>query len=132
TEPIERNTAATFTAFLDALDTAIDPAKQIHLVPGQRFQSHCQAHQSLVQGPPALAPALDAATRLVAEHDRDLVLHPGQTRDPPRRLPSRQDLADKIEAFTILYNQTTKTYRWTYDGTPSKRPEPQRNNAAPH
>ena len=87
TEPIERNTAATFTAFLDALDTAIDPAKQIDLVPGQRFQSHCQAHQSLVQGPPALAPALDAATRLVAEHDRDLVLHPGQTRDPPRRLP---------------------------------------------
>jgi hypothetical protein len=46
--------------------------------------------------------------------------------------PSRQDLADKIEAFTILYNQTAKPYRWTYGGTPSKRPEPQRNNAAPH
>ena len=34
--------------------------------------------------------------------------------------PSRQDLADKIEAFTILYNQTAKPYRWTYDGTPLK------------
>jgi hypothetical protein len=62
TEPIERNTAATFTAFLDALDTAIDPAKQIHLVPGQRFQSHCQAHQSLVQGPPR------AGTRIGRRH----------------------------------------------------------------
>jgi hypothetical protein len=34
--------------------------------------------------------------------------------------PSRQDLADKIEAFTTLYNQTAKPYRWTYDGTPLK------------
>ena len=31
TEPIERNTAATFTAFLDALDTAIEPATLLFL-----------------------------------------------------------------------------------------------------
>lgn len=43
TEPIERNTAATFTAFLDALDTAIDPAKQIHLVP-DNGSSHTAKH----------------------------------------------------------------------------------------
>jgi transposase len=34
--------------------------------------------------------------------------------------PSRDDLADKIEAFTILYNRTAKPYRWTYDGSALK------------
>jgi hypothetical protein len=33
---------------------------------------------------------------------------------------SRQDLADKIENFTIVYNRTAKPYRWTYDGRPLK------------
>ena len=33
---------------------------------------------------------------------------------------SRQDLADKIENFIIVYNRTAKPYRWTYDGRPLK------------
>jgi hypothetical protein len=32
----------------------------------------------------------------------------------------RGDLADKIEAFTILHDETAKPYRWTYDGAPLK------------
>jgi hypothetical protein len=34
--------------------------------------------------------------------------------------PSRSDLIDKIEAFTILHNKTARPCRWTYDGTPLK------------
>ena len=33
---------------------------------------------------------------------------------------SRQDLADKIENFTVACNRTAKPYRWTYDGRPLK------------
>jgi hypothetical protein len=37
-----------------------------------------------------------------------------------REFTSRQDLADKIENLTVVYNRTAKPYRWTYDGRPLK------------
>jgi transposase len=120
TEPIERNTAATFTAFLDALDTAIDPAKQIHLVPGNGsshtakhtkawFNAHPRWHAHWT---PPHASWLNMIEIWFSTLAKRVIRHGD--------FPSRQDLADKIEAFTILYNQTAKPYRWTYDGTPLK------------
>ena len=120
TEPIERNTAATFTAFLDALDTAIDPAKQIHLVPGNGsshtakhtkawFKAHPRWHAHWTPPHASWLNMIEIWFSTLAKR----VIRYGD-------FPSRQDLADKIEAFTILYNQTAKPYRWTYDGTPLK------------
>ena len=120
TEPIERNTAATFTAFLDALDTAIDPAKQIHLVLDNGsshtakhtkawFKAHPRWHPHWT---PPHASWLNMIEIWFSTLAKRVIRHGD--------FPSRQDLADKIEAFTILYNQTAKPYRWTYDGTPLK------------
>ncbi|MET9922416.1 transposase [Streptomyces sp. NPDC006435] len=33
---------------------------------------------------------------------------------------SRDDLIEKLGAYVIGHNETTKPYRWTYEGTPLK------------
>lgn len=33
---------------------------------------------------------------------------------------SRDDLINKIETYILDKNETSKPYRWTYDGTPLK------------
>lgn len=33
---------------------------------------------------------------------------------------SRDDLIEKLGAYVIRHNETTKPYRWTYEGTPLK------------
>ncbi|MDH6221440.1 IS630 family transposase [Streptomyces pseudovenezuelae] len=127
TEPISRNNAMTFVEFLGRLDAAIDPANEIHLVldngsshTAKRTKAWFQAHPRwhLHRTPPH-ASWLNVIEIWFSTLTKR-VLRYGD-------FPSRSDLIDKIEAFTILHNETARPYRWTYDGTPLKAPCPSTN-----
>ena len=120
TEPIARNNADTFIAFLGRLDAAIDPDKEVHLVLDNGsshtakitkawFRAHPRWHAHYT---PPHASWLNMI-EIWFSHLAKRVIRYGD-------FPSREDLADKIETFTVLYNETAKPYRWTYDGTPLK------------
>lgn len=120
TEPIARNDSATFTAFLDRIDQTIHPAKHIHVVL-DNGSSHTSKHTKAwftthprwhTHHTPPHASWLNQIEIWFSHLAKRVIRHGDFT--------SRSDLADKIEAFTILYNQTAKPYRWTYDGTPLK------------
>ncbi|MDQ1248740.1 MAG: hypothetical protein QG597_3113 [Actinomycetota bacterium] len=72
-----------------------------------REHSRFQAHNT-----PAYASWLDQAALFFSILTRRL-LHRGES-------TSQQDLADRIEQFTQVYNRTSKPFRWTYDGSPLK------------
>lgn len=120
TEPIARNDSITFVAFLDALDVAIDPTRDIHLVLDNGsshtakntkawFTAHPRWHPHFT---PPHASWLNQVEIWFSHLGKRVIRHGDFT--------SPSDLADKIDAFTILYNQTARPYRWTYDGTPLK------------
>jgi len=120
TEPIARNDSATFVAFLDALDAAIDPDKEIHLVL-DNGSSHTAKHTKAwfhahprwhVYWTPPHASWLNMVEIWFSTLAKRVLRHGD--------FSGRGDLADKIEAFTILHNETARPYRWTYDGTPLK------------
>jgi transposase len=112
TEAISRNNSATFISFLTMLDEHLDPgngsshtskATRKWLAARPRFRA-CYT--------PEHASWLDQAELFFSILTRRLLRRGEAT--------SRQDLADKIENFTIVYNRTAKPYRWTYDGRPLK------------
>jgi transposase len=120
TEPINRNDSATFTAYLTDLDAAIDPDKEIHVVldngsshTAKNTKAWLQAHPRWhVYWTPPHASWLNMVEIWFSTLAKR-VLRYGE-------FTGRDDLADKIEAFTIQHNETAKPYRWTYDGTPLK------------
>jgi len=120
TEAIEHNNSATFTAFLDTLDAAIDPGREIHLVLDNGsshtskhtkawFHAHPRWHTHYTPPHASWLNMIEIWFSTLAKR----VIRYGD-------FPSRGDLADKIEAFTNLYNETATPYRWAYDGTPLK------------
>jgi len=132
TEPIERNTAATFTAFLDGLDTAIDPAKQIHLVL-DNGSSHTAKHtKAWFKAHPRWHPHwtpphaswlnmieiwFSTLAKRVIRYGDFPVVRTLLTRSKPSRSCTTKPPSPTGGPMTAL---------------PSKRPDPQRNNAAPH
>jgi len=120
TEPIARNDSATFVAFLGALDAAIDPDKEIHVVldngsshTAKNTKAWLHAHPRWhVHWTPPHASWLNMVEIWFSTLAKR-VLRYGDFSD-------RGDLANKIEAFTILHNEAAKPYRWTYEGTPLK------------
>ncbi|WP_433498562.1 transposase [Sphaerimonospora sp. CA-214678] len=114
-ERIDRNTSATFIAFLILLDQMIDPELDIHLI-----LDNGASHTSKV-------------TRVwLAAHPRSTVTYTPKhaswlnmvemwfsvlTRRLLRRgeFTSRQDLMDQIDTFTIRHNASAQSYRWRYD-----------------
>ena len=120
TEQITTNDSTTFIAFLNMLDTHIDPALTIHLVLDNGSSHTPKATRKWLAAQPRFQPQLHTQARVLAGPGRVVLL------DLTRRLlrrgefTSRQDLADKIENVTIAYNRTAKPYRWTYDGRPLK------------
>jgi len=120
TQRITRNDSATFIAFLSTLDQHIDPALTVHLVLDNGSSHTSKATKRwLREHPrfqatytPAHASWLDQAELFFSILTRRL-LRRGQ-------FTSRDQLATKIEDFTIAYNRTAKPYRWTYDGRPLK------------
>jgi transposase len=120
TEPIARNDSVTFVAFLTALDAAIDPDQEIHVVldngsshTAKNTKAWLRAHPRWrVYWTPPHASWLNMVEIWFSTLAKR-VLRYGD-------FSNRSDLADKIEAFTILHNETARPYRWTYDGTPLK------------
>jgi len=118
TETIARNNAVTFTGFLDQLDAAIDPDKEIHVVL-DNGSSHTAKHTKkwLVDHPrwhvhwtPPHASWLNHVELFFSALTRRVLRHGD--------FSSRDDLIDKLESYVINHNVTAKPYRWTYDGTP--------------
>ncbi|MDX3533596.1 IS630 family transposase [Streptomyces sp. MB09-01] len=120
TEVITRNDAVTFTAFLDQLNRAIAPDKEIHVVL-DNGSSHTARHTKAwlaahprwhVHWTPPPASWLHQAELFFSALTRRVLRHGD--------FAARDDLIDKPEAYTIGHNETAKPYRWTYEGTPLK------------
>ena len=120
TEAISHNNSATFISFLTMLDKHLDPGLTIHLVLDNGSSHTSKATRKWLATRPRFrtchtpkhASWLDQAELFFSILTRRL-LRRGE-------FTSRQDLADKIENFTVVYNRTAKPYRWTYDGRPLK------------
>ena len=120
TGAISRNNSATFISFLTMLDQHLDPRLTIHLVLDNGSSHTSKATRKWLAAHPRFrtcytpkhASWLDQAELFFSILTRRL-LRRGE-------FTSCQDLADKIENFTIVYNRTAKPYRWTYDGRPLK------------
>ncbi|MFE4758833.1 IS630 family transposase [Streptomyces mirabilis] len=117
TETIARNNAVTFTGFLDQLDAAIDPDKEIHVVL-DNGSSHTATHTKKwladhprwhVHWTPTHASWLNQVELFFSALTRRVLRHGD--------FSSRDDLIDKLESYVISHNVTAKPYRWTYDGT---------------
>ncbi|GAB2743187.1 IS630-like element ISMsm2 family transposase [Kitasatospora kifunensis] len=120
TEVIARNDALTFTAFLDQLDRAIAPAREIHVVL-DNGSSHTAKHTKAwlaahprwhVRWTPPHASWLNQVELFFSALTRRVLRHGD--------FSSRDDLIEKLEAYVIGHNETAKPYRWTYEGTPLK------------
>ncbi|MFE9933719.1 IS630 family transposase [Streptomyces sp. NPDC005533] len=120
TEIIARNNAATFTAFLDQLDTAIAPDQDIHVVL-DNGSSHTAKHTKAwladhsrwhVHRTPPHASWLHQIELFFSVLTRRVLRHGD--------FSSRDDLIDKLESYVIGRNETAKAYRWSYDGSPLK------------
>ncbi|MFJ8478491.1 IS630 family transposase [Kitasatospora sp. NPDC094011] len=120
TEPVARNDAVTFTAFLDHLDAVIDLDKEIHVVL-DNGASHTARHTKAwfathprwhVHWTPPHASWLNQVELFFSALTRRVLRHGD--------FANRDDLIDKMETYVIKHNQTAKPYRWTYDGTPLK------------
>jgi transposase len=120
TEPIARNDSATFTAFLSALDAAIDADQEIHVVLDNGSSHTAKSTKAWLRAHPRWhvywTPPHASWLNMVEIWFSTLAKRVLRYGD----FPDRGDLADKIEAFTIQHNQTARPYRWTYDGTPLK------------
>jgi len=120
TQAISRNDSETFIGFLTMLDQHVDPTVIIHLVLDNGSSHTSKATRRWLAGHPRFqahytpkhASWLDQAELFFSILTRRL-LRRGE-------FTSRQDLADKIENFTVVYNRTAKPYRWTYEGRPLK------------
>jgi transposase len=120
TEVIARNDAATFTAFLDRLDTAIDPSKEMHVVL-DNGSSHTAKHTKAwlaahprwhVYWTPPHASWLNQVELVFSALTRRVLRHGD--------FASRDDLIAKMDAYVIKRNETARPFRWTYEGSPLK------------
>jgi transposase len=120
TERIDRNDSATFIAFLTMLDQAIDPTLTIHLVLDNGSSHTSRATKKWLREHPRFQPRYTPAH--ASWLDQAELFFSILTRRLLRRgeFTSREDLADKIAAFTNVYNRTAKPFRWTYEGRPLK------------
>lgn len=120
TQVITRNNAETFIAFLDQLDTAIAPGRDIHVVldngsshTAKRTRKWLSDHPRwTVHWTPPHASWLNQVELYFSAMTRRVIRHGD--------FSSRDDLIDKLETYVIGRNETAKPYRWTYDGTPLK------------
>lgn len=119
-EVITRNDAVTFTAFLEQLDRAIAPDREIHVVL-DNGSSHTAKHTRAwlaehprwhVRWTPPHASWLNQIELFFSALARRVLRHGD--------FASRDDLIDKLQSYVIRHNTTAKPYRWTYEGIPLK------------
>lgn len=120
TERITKNDSATFIDFLTRLDQRIDLALTIHLVLDNGSSHTSKATKTWLREHPRFQPHYTPAH--ASWLDQAELFFSILTRRLLRRgeFTSRQDLANRIEHFTTVYNRTAKPFRWTYDGRPLK------------
>jgi transposase len=120
TEVIGRDDAVIFTAFLEQIDRAIAPGKEIHVVL-DNGSSHTARHTKTwlaahprwcVRWTPPHASWLNQVELFFSA----LTCRTLRNGD----FGSRDDLIEKLEAYVIGHNETAKPYRWTYEGIPLK------------
>ncbi|MCY0963509.1 IS630 family transposase [Streptomyces sp. H27-H5] len=118
TEVIDRNTAATFTAFLDQLDATIEPGKNIHVVL-DNGSSHTARHTKKwlanhprwhVHWTPPHASWLNQIELVFSALTRRVLRHGDFT--------SRDDLIAKMDDYMIKRNETARPFKWTYAASP--------------
>jgi hypothetical protein len=90
----------------------------------QRAAEVCALYLEPPEG--AVVLSIDEKTAIAARSRR----YPGRPARPGKPVrqefkchgdfASRNDLIEKLEAYTIGHNETAKRYRWTYEGTPLK------------
>jgi transposase len=120
TERIGRNDSAAFIDFLIRLDQRIDPTLTIHLVLDNGSSHTSRATKKWLREHPRFQPHYTPAH--ASWLDQAELFFSILTRRLLRRgeFTSQQDLADRIELFTAVYNRTARPFRWTYDGRPLK------------
>ncbi len=119
-ETIQRNNAPTFTAFLDRLDRILPRDKDIHMVldngsahTARHTRAWLAAHPRWhVHWTPPHASWLNQVELVFSALTRAVLRNGGFT--------SRNDLIEKIDAWTIRRNEHARLFRWTYQGTPLK------------
>lgn len=118
TEVITRNNAATFTAFLDQLDAAIEPGRDIHVVL-DNGSSHTARHTRAwladhprwhVHWTPPHASWLNQVELVFSALTRRVLRHGD--------FSSRDDLIDKMNTYMIKRNETARPFKWTYAASP--------------
>lgn len=119
-EPFERNTAASFTTFLDRLDRLLPLSNDIHVVI-DNGSSHTAKHtlawlaahpRRHVHWTPPHASWLNQVELVFSALTRAVLRHGD--------FSSREDLIEKIDAWAIRRNEHARPFRWTYDGSPLK------------
>jgi transposase len=119
-ETIQRNNAATFTAFLDRLDPLLPRDKDIHVVL-DNGSSHTAKHTKKwlaahprwhVHWTPPHASWLNQVELVFSALTRAALRHGDFT--------SRDDLIAKMDTWMIQRNEHARPFRWTYDGSPLK------------
>ncbi|MFD7533536.1 IS630 family transposase [Streptomyces sp. NPDC059849] len=119
-ETIQRNDAATFTAFLARLDHLLPPGKDIHVVL-DNGSSHTAKHTKAwfaahprwhVHWTPPHASWLNQVELVFSALARAVLRHGD--------FSSRDDLIEKMDAWMIQLNEHARPFRWTYQGTPLK------------
>jgi transposase len=120
TARITRNDSTTFIDFLTRLDQRVDPTLTIHLVLDNGAPHTSKATKKWLREHPRFQPHHTPAH--ASWLDQAELFFSILTRRLLRRgeFSSQQDLADRIERFTTVYNRTAKPFRWTYDGRPLK------------
>ncbi|MFE9250793.1 IS630 family transposase [Streptomyces sp. NPDC007088] len=119
-EVIARNTATAFTAFLDQLDAAIAPGRDIHVVL-DNGSSHTAKHSKKwladhprwhVHWTPPHASWLNQVELVFSALTRRVLRHGD--------FASRDDLIAKMDDYVIHRNETAKPFRLTYAASPLK------------
>ena len=120
TEVSTRDNPVTFTALLDQIDRAIAPDRAIHVVL-DNGSSHIAEHTEAwlathpgwqVHWTPPHASRLDQVELFFSALTRRVLRHGD--------FASRDELIEKLEAYTFGHNETAKPYQWTYEGIPLK------------
>ena len=114
-EPIARNDSVTFIDFLHRLDRCVDPQLKIHLVMDNGSSHTSRATRDWIAAHPRIAITytpkhaswLDMAEQWFSVLTRALLRRGEST--------SRAELAEKITAFAIRYNDTAHPWTWCYD-----------------
>jgi len=114
-EPIERNDSLTFIDFLHRLDRCVDPRLKIHLVMDNGSSHTSRATRAWIAAHPRIA--VTYTPKHASWLDMAELWFSVLTRALLRRgeFTSRAELAEKITAFAIRYNDTAHPWTWSYD-----------------